>query len=101
MATIYDLKPKFQAMIRPQAARLVRAGVTANAVTGFALALSLVQGALIALWPDAHLGKSARLGLGRLAQNGMPISASASMKQAQARSVVIARTWFHRIQARR
>jgi len=54
VATIYDLKPKFQAMIRPQAARLVRAGVTANAVTGFALALSLVQGALIALWPDAH-----------------------------------------------
>ena len=69
VATIYDLKPKFQAMLRPQAALAER--------------------------------KSARLGLGRLAQNGMPISASTSMKQAQARSVVIARTWFHRIQARR
>lgn len=54
MATIYDLKPRFQASLRPMATRLVRAGVTANAVTGAALAMSLAQGALIALWPGAR-----------------------------------------------
>ena len=54
MATIYDLKPKFQALLRPIAARLVRAGVTANGVTLAALILSLGQGAAIALWPGSR-----------------------------------------------
>jgi len=54
VATIYDLKPKFQALLRPLAARLVHAGATANAVTAAALCLSLAQGALIALMPSAH-----------------------------------------------
>ena len=55
MATIYDLKPKFQALLRPAAASLVDAGVTANAVTVAALLLSVAQGASIALAPGAAL----------------------------------------------
>jgi CDP-diacylglycerol--glycerol-3-phosphate 3-phosphatidyltransferase len=55
VATIYDLKPKFQALLRPAAASLVDAGVTANAVTVAALLLSVVQGASIALVPGAVL----------------------------------------------
>lgn len=54
MATIYDLKPKFQALLRPIARALAGAGVTANAVTLAALALSLAQGAWIALLPGAR-----------------------------------------------
>lgn len=55
MATIYDLKPKFQALLRPIAAWLVGAGVTANAVTVAALLLSFAQGAWIALQPGEAL----------------------------------------------
>ncbi|MEZ5828495.1 MAG: hypothetical protein R3D01_09045 [Hyphomicrobiales bacterium] len=55
MATIYDLKPKFQALLRPAAARLARAGVTANAVTVAALVLSVAQGAWLTLNPGAAL----------------------------------------------
>ena len=55
MATIYDLKPKFQALLRPAAASLADAGVTANAVTVAALLLSVAQGASIALAPGAAL----------------------------------------------
>ena len=51
MATIYDLKPKFQALLRPIAAWLARGGVTANAVTVAALVLSVAQGAWLALAP--------------------------------------------------
>ena len=55
MATIYDLKPKFQACLRPLSAALARAGVTANAVTAAALVLSAAQGAWLALAPGAAL----------------------------------------------
>jgi CDP-diacylglycerol---glycerol-3-phosphate 3-phosphatidyltransferase len=55
VATIYDLKPKFQALLRPAAASLAEAGITANAVTIAALFLSVVQGASIALVPGAAL----------------------------------------------
>lgn len=55
MATIYDLKPKFQALLRPIAAGLVRVGVTANMVTVAALVLSFAQGAWLALAPGAVL----------------------------------------------
>ncbi len=55
MATIYDLKPKFQALLRPIAAWLARAGVTANAVTAAALLLSIAQGAWLALAPGEIL----------------------------------------------
>jgi len=55
LATIYDLKPKFQALLRPIAAWLARAGVTANAVTVAALLLSVAQGAWLALAPGEAL----------------------------------------------
>jgi CDP-diacylglycerol--glycerol-3-phosphate 3-phosphatidyltransferase len=55
LATIYDLKPKFQAYLRPLAAALVRAGVTANGVTVAALVLSAAQGAWLALVPGSAL----------------------------------------------
>ncbi len=32
MATIYDLKPKFQNLVRPLSTKLAEAGVTANQV---------------------------------------------------------------------
>lgn len=51
MATIYDLKPRFQALLRPAAARLAGAGVSANAVTVAALALSIAHGIWLMLMP--------------------------------------------------
>lgn len=48
MATVYDLKPRFQGLLRPLVARLAGAGVTANQVTVAAAVLSLVYGGLIA-----------------------------------------------------
>ena len=52
MPSVYDLKPKFQNLLRPIADALVRGGVTANQVTIATLALSLVTGGVIALWPE-------------------------------------------------
>lgn len=40
MASIYDLKPKFQALLLPVCRQIAQAGVTANQVTVFALILS-------------------------------------------------------------
>jgi CDP-diacylglycerol--glycerol-3-phosphate 3-phosphatidyltransferase len=48
MPSIYGLKPKFQALLRPMVRRLAMAGVTANWVTIAALLLSLATGAAIA-----------------------------------------------------
>jgi CDP-diacylglycerol--glycerol-3-phosphate 3-phosphatidyltransferase len=45
--TLYDLKPRFQALLRPYAERLARAGVTANQVTLGAAAGSLVIGLIL------------------------------------------------------
>ena len=45
LATIYDLKPKFQALLRPTCVALVKAGVTANTVTGAALVRSMARSA--------------------------------------------------------
>ena len=52
MPTIYDLKPRFQALLRPLSDGLANAGVTANQVTLAALVLSLLNGAAIALFPQ-------------------------------------------------
>lgn len=54
MPSIYDLKPRFQALLRPLVGALARAGVTANAVTWAALVLSAAAGAAIALAPGAR-----------------------------------------------
>ena len=51
MPSIYDLKPRFQALLRPLVKSLADAGVTANHVTVAALVLSFVVGALITLFP--------------------------------------------------
>ena len=47
MPSIYGLKPKFQALLRPMSNALARAGVTANQVTIFAMLLSFATGAAI------------------------------------------------------
>ena len=54
MASIYDLKPAFQGLLRPITRALAGAGVTANMVTLAAVALSIVVGALIAIFPTAR-----------------------------------------------
>jgi CDP-diacylglycerol--glycerol-3-phosphate 3-phosphatidyltransferase len=47
--TIYDLKPKFQALLRPIVQTLANRGITPNQVTMFAMLLSILVGAIIAL----------------------------------------------------
>ncbi len=47
--TIYDLKPKFQALLRPIVESLHTKGITPNQVTWAALILSILTGALVAL----------------------------------------------------
>src|SRR6202171_5886780 len=47
MPSVYDLRPKFQNLLRPLSNTLVAAGVTANAVTIFAMILSVGSGAAI------------------------------------------------------
>ena len=49
MATVYDLKPRFQAMLRPLVKQLAEAGITANQVTLAALALSVGAGVVVAV----------------------------------------------------
>ncbi len=51
--TLYGLKPRFQALLRPMVGRMAAAGVTANQVTSAAAAGSLLVGALVA-WGSAH-----------------------------------------------
>ena len=53
--SIYDLKPRFQKLLRPLADTLAGAGVTANQVTLAALGLSVLAGGALALWPGAVL----------------------------------------------
>ncbi len=52
MASIYDIKPKFQNLLRPVVQSLFKAGVTANQITVLAMIISIVAGALIALFPS-------------------------------------------------
>lgn len=54
MTTLYALKPKFQAMLRPLVGALAGAGVTANQVTVVAALLSVVAGAGIAIASDSR-----------------------------------------------
>lgn len=55
MASIYDLKPRFQALLRPLARDLAAHGITANQVTLAAAGLSVVHGLLLAFWPGFFL----------------------------------------------
>jgi CDP-diacylglycerol--glycerol-3-phosphate 3-phosphatidyltransferase len=52
LASIYDLKPAFQNLLRPITRALAGAGVTANAITLLAVGLSAVVGAFIATYPN-------------------------------------------------
>jgi CDP-diacylglycerol--glycerol-3-phosphate 3-phosphatidyltransferase len=47
VASVYDLKPKFQNLLRPLCRRMARSGVTANQVTLSAVFLSMAVGAAI------------------------------------------------------
>jgi phosphatidylglycerophosphate synthase len=50
--SVYDLKPRFQALLRPLTAALYRSGITANQVTVFACLVSVALGALLAAMPE-------------------------------------------------
>jgi CDP-diacylglycerol--glycerol-3-phosphate 3-phosphatidyltransferase len=54
MASVYDLKPAFQNLLRPLTRALFAAGVTANQVTVAAALFSVAVGAGIALFPTAR-----------------------------------------------
>jgi len=54
VASIYDLKPRFQALLRPLTRWLAAKGVTANQITIAAVVLSLAAGSLIAAFPDSR-----------------------------------------------
>ena len=47
--TLYELKPAFQALLRPAVGRLAAAGVTANEVTLTTAAVSILVGALVTI----------------------------------------------------
>jgi len=47
MLTIYDLKPKFQQLLRPITTWLANEGITANQITYTAMLLSLITGIII------------------------------------------------------
>lgn len=51
MASVYDLKPAFQNLLRPVCRWCAGSGITANQVTIAALAVSVATGAAIALFP--------------------------------------------------
>ncbi len=53
MPSIYQLKPRFQALLRPGVQRLYDRGVTANQVTVAAAAVSVLLGLLLAWRPEA------------------------------------------------
>lgn len=49
MPTLYDLKPRFQAVLRPVAAWCARSGIGANAVTSAAAVMSVLLGVITAV----------------------------------------------------
>lgn len=53
-STLYAIKPRFQALLRPLAGRLARAGVTANQVTLAACLVSVAVGAFVLVRADAR-----------------------------------------------
>lgn len=54
MATIYDLKPQFQNILRPMVRKLADKGITANQVTLSAAILSALTGGIILLLSAYH-----------------------------------------------
>ncbi|PTQ73025.1 CDP-alcohol phosphatidyltransferase family protein [Pseudomonas sp. GV071] len=70
MPSIYDLKPRFQNLLRPSVTRLHARGVTANQVTLFACAISIVVGAVVAILAE-HRAVFALLPLWMLLRMGL------------------------------
>jgi CDP-diacylglycerol--glycerol-3-phosphate 3-phosphatidyltransferase len=54
VASIYDLKPAFQRLLRPAVSSLAERGVRANQVTVAAVVLSAAAGGALALWPGSR-----------------------------------------------
>ncbi len=54
MASIYDIKPAFQNLLRPLTRALAAAGITANQITILAALLSCAVGTCIAIFPAEH-----------------------------------------------
>lgn len=54
MASVYDLKPRFQNLLRPLCGVLARAGVTANQVTVAAAVVSIAEGCAVFLTQGAR-----------------------------------------------
>jgi phosphatidylglycerophosphate synthase len=52
MPSIYQIKPRFQALLRPIVRNLAATGVTANQVTLAAAIISIVAGAVLAHWAE-------------------------------------------------
>ncbi len=50
--SIYELKPRFQQLLRPLVRWLAGIGVTANQVTLGAVVMSVVVGGVIGIWPE-------------------------------------------------
>lgn len=76
MPTIYDLKPRFQALLRPMVGYLAQRGVSANQVTIIAVLLSLAAGVAMALqpsqrWPYLMLPAALFLRMALNAMDGM------------------------------
>jgi len=53
MLSIYDIKPRFQNLLRPLTTRLAASGVTANAVTLLAMAISVAIGLALTVFQPA------------------------------------------------
>lgn len=50
MASIYDMKPQFQNLLRPLVKRLAKSGISPNQVTTFAMIVSILTGILLMLF---------------------------------------------------
>lgn len=55
MKSLYELKPQFQAFLRPYARSMAQIGITPNFVTLSALVLSILSGMLVAVFPEATM----------------------------------------------
>lgn len=55
MPTLYDIKPRFQGLLRPLVRRLAAAGISANQVTLLAAGMSILVGAGVAWRPHSAL----------------------------------------------
>ena len=54
MKSLYELKPRFQELLRPYATAMARSGISPNFVTLAALGLAALSGLLVAIFPDSQ-----------------------------------------------